>query len=271
MRKLRLRLWGIWRLSRATGEGLNGKLNGKRTLLSMSNWGDSWRSFNKACREQTEKLQNTNTQPHRHLYIHTHTHILPVQISWMMQILFPRTHWLVCTGWGSSQSVAGRKNNQIFISAQWKTGHFTTLKDFVSAPVWQWALCTLWQWPLHLPDSFSWSAAAAQPGSEAPEFPLPRRPALPYPSATPPADSHYTCTKKPNDVLISGKQILLSHLHKALPVDNRWRLTLSQEFFYKCSCSVASPGGQYLICSPLLHEHMSLRRSRLLSVVAQMT
>lgn len=46
------KLAGIWMVSNAREDGLNGKVTGKMCLASMSNWGESFLSRRRSCKEK---------------------------------------------------------------------------------------------------------------------------------------------------------------------------------------------------------------------------
>lgn len=50
--KPRPRLAGIWMVSKARDDGLNGKVTGKMCLASMSNWGESFLSLRRTCKDK---------------------------------------------------------------------------------------------------------------------------------------------------------------------------------------------------------------------------
>lgn len=50
--KPRPRLAGIWMVSKAREDGLNGKVTGKMCLASMSNWGESFLSRRRTCKDK---------------------------------------------------------------------------------------------------------------------------------------------------------------------------------------------------------------------------
>lgn len=50
--KPRPKLAGIWMVSNAREDGLNGKVTGKMCLASMSNWGESFLSRSRICKDK---------------------------------------------------------------------------------------------------------------------------------------------------------------------------------------------------------------------------
>lgn len=50
--KPRPKLAGIWMVSKAREDGLNGKVTGKMCLASMSNWGESFLSRRRTCKDK---------------------------------------------------------------------------------------------------------------------------------------------------------------------------------------------------------------------------